>query len=227
MSKAEGVRQMFDAIAPRYDLMNRVMTMGQDQRWRKFVVRTADAPGHGKVLDLACGTGDIAALWRKLHPAALVIGGDFSLQMLKEAKRRFIGKNIHWQAADGNCLPFADNTFDAVTFGYLLRNVDDSQAVLSEIRRVLKPGGRAVSLDTTPPGKSFFTPFVQGYLRFIIPLLGRCIAKDESAYAYLTGSTMGFYSAEELAHVFSLAGFGDVGYRKFMMGSIAIHWGTK
>ena len=218
---------MFDAIAHRYDLMNRVMTMGQDQRWRKFVVKMAGDPGDGWTLDLATGTGDIAALMAATHPAARGVGGDFSLNMLTEAGRRFAGRRIAWHACDANHLPFGDDTFRSVTFGYLLRNVDEAGRVLREVCRVLRPGGRVVCLDTTPPAKNLLYPFIRGYLRWGIPALGKLIADDEAAYAYLTGSTMEFHSAEALAELFAASGLVEVGYRKFMCGTIGVHWGEK
>jgi len=227
LSKGPGVQKMFDAIAGRYDLMNRVMTMGQDQKWRRFVVKMAGDPGVGLTLDLATGTGDIGALMTDTHPQAKVVGGDFSLNMLTEAKKRFSDKQISWQACDANMLPFADDIFQSVTFGYLLRNVDDALRVLIEVRRVLKPGGKVVCLDTTPPTKNLLYPFVRFYFRFGIPILGKLIADDEAAYAYLTGSTMDFHNAEELAGLFSKAGFINVGYKKFMLGTIGVHWGEK
>ena len=227
MSKGEGVRRMFDAIAGRYDLMNRMMTFGQDQRWRRFVVATANLPEGGAVLDLATGTGDIAALLALNSPSARVVGGDFSLGMLDQAKARFPGGNISWHACDANLLPFGDETFAAVTFGYLLRNVDDSTRVLREVFRVLRPGGRVVCLDTTPPARNLLYPVVRLYLRFAIPLLGRLLADDKAAYAYLTGSTMAFHDAETLAELFVGAGFAGVGFKKFMLGTVAVHWGEK
>ncbi|MFH0784597.1 MAG: ubiquinone/menaquinone biosynthesis methyltransferase [Pseudomonadota bacterium] len=227
MNKGPGVQKMFDDIAGRYDLMNRVMTLGQDQQWRRFVVKVAGNPGNGRTLDLATGTGDIAALMSATHPQARVVGGDFSLNMLKEAKRRFADKDIFWHACDANCLPFADGSFASVTFGYLLRNVDDAGLVLREVYRVLKPGGIVVCLDTTPPKKNLLYPLVRFYFRFGIPILGRLLADDEAAYAYLTGSTMDFHSAEALAGLFASAGFSNVGYKKFMLGTIGVHWGEK
>ncbi len=218
---------MFDDIAPNYDLMNRVMTMGQDQGWRRFVVKKAGDPGSGRVLDLATGTGDIAALMEKQYPGGHHLGADFSLNMLREARKRFADQLIEWQASDANNLPYKDNSFESVTFGYLLRNVDDSLVVLQEIYRVLKPGGRGVCLDTTPPAKNILYPFIRFYFRFGIPLLGRFIASDEAAYSYLTGSTMGFHKADELASIFEEAGFTGVEYKNFMMGTIGIHWGQK
>ncbi len=227
MSKGPGVRKMFDAIASRYDLMNRVMTMGQDQKWRQYVVNKAGDPSHGYVLDLATGTGDIAALSRRLYPGASVLGADFSQNMLREAQKRFADEDIQWQVCDANQLPFVNNTFESVTFGYLLRNVDDSVAVLKEVHRVLRNGGRVVCLDTTPPEKNILYPLVQGYFRFGIPFLGKLIAKDEAAYSYLTGSTLGFHTADELVECFRAAGFQKVAYKKFMMGTIGVHWGEK
>jgi demethylmenaquinone methyltransferase / 2-methoxy-6-polyprenyl-1,4-benzoquinol methylase len=225
--KGEGVRRMFDAIASRYDLMNRVMTLGQDQGWRRFVVAQARPPQAGVILDLATGTGDIAALFAKTHPENRVVGGDFSLKMLEQAKRRFAGYSVAWHACDANVLPFAGDTFAAVTFGYLLRNVDESAHVLREVHRVLQPGGRVVCLDTTPPARNLLYPLVRFYLRFGIPLLGRLLADDRAAYAYLTGSTMDFHDADTLAALFRSAGFTGVGYEKFMLGTIAVHWGGK
>ena len=227
MSKGEGVRRMFDAIAGRYDVMNRVMTFGQDQRWRRYVVTTARVAEEGAALDLATGTGDIAALLAETYPALQVVGGDFSLKMLEQAKRRFSGTLVSWHACDANELPFADGTFAAVTFGYLLRNVDEPERVLREVFRVLRPGCRVVCLDTTPPARNLLYPLVRLYLRFGIPLLGRLLADDKAAYAYLTGSTMAFHDAETLSRLFGNAGFTNVGYQKFMLGTIAVHWGEK
>lgn len=227
MSKGPGVQRMFDDIARRYDLMNRVMTLGRDQHWRRFVVNKAGNVKNGSVLDLASGTGDIAALFGETVSDALVIGADFSLNMLGEAKRRFTDQTICWQACDANHLPYLDNVFNAVTFGYLLRNVDDSLAVLKEVWRVLAPGGKIVCLDTTPPEKNILYPFIKLYFRYGIPLLGSMVARDKSAYAYLTGSTMDFHDAESLADLFRQAGFRQVNYEKFMLGTIGIHWGTK
>lgn len=227
MSKGPGVEKMFDAIADRYDLMNRVMTFGQDRRWREFVVERGGDVANGWVLDLACGTGDISQLFKRSNPAAHVIGGDFSRNMLTCAQRRLGCRDYYWQACDANCLPYGGDVFNAVIFGYLLRNVDDSLTVLKEVYRVLAEGGRVVCLDTTPPAKNLLYPFVRLYLAFVIPLLGKMIARDQSAYAYLTDSTMDFHEADCLADMFKKAGFKRVDYKKFMFGTIAVHWGVK
>jgi len=218
---------MFDAIADRYDLMNKVMTFGQDRHWRQFVVDKGGDPGAGWVLDLACGTGEISSQFQQCNPRAGVIGADFSSNMLARAAQRFAGTDICWHACDANRLPYDNDVFQAVSFGYLLRNVDDSLAVLKEVYRVLSEGGRIVCLDTTPPAKNLFYPFIRLYLAVVIPLLGKLIARDQSAYAYLTGSTMVFHDAPDLAELFRKAGFRQVAFKRFMFGTIAVHWGIK
>jgi demethylmenaquinone methyltransferase/2-methoxy-6-polyprenyl-1,4-benzoquinol methylase len=218
---------MFDTIADRYDLMNKVMTLGQDERWRTFVVDQCGAVEGGWLLDLACGTGEIAVQLKKRNPRSRVVGADFSRNMLARAARNFDVAGIDWQACDANQLPYRDSTFEAVSFGYLLRNVDDCLAVLKEVYRVLAVGGRAVCLDTTPPAKNLLYPFIRLYLAVVIPLLGKLIARDQSAYAYLTGSTMDFHDAGTLTDLFGQAGFKNVSHKKFMFGTIAVHWGIK
>ncbi len=227
MSKGPGVEKMFDAIAGRYDLMNRVMTFGQDRHWREFVVDKAGPVGNGWVLDLACGTGEISALFKRRNASARVIGSDFSGNMLNHARQRLGSRDFYWQACDANELPYRSGVFEAVSFGYLLRNADDSLSVLKEVHRVLAEGGRVVCLDTTPPAKNLLYPCIRIYLAAVIPLLGRVIARDQSAYAYLTGSTMDFHDADSLAEIFREAGFRTVAYKKFMLGTIAVHWGVK
>ena len=218
---------MFDAIADRYDLMNKVMTFGQDRRWREFVADCGGKIGSEWVLDLACGTGEIAAQFKTSNPEARVIGADFSRNMLARASQDLSAATIRFQACDANQLPYRDGVFQAVSFGYLLRNVDDSLNVLREVFRVLSTGGRVICLDTTPPARNLLYPFIRIYLAVVIPLLGRLIARDQSAYAYLTGSTMDFHDAETLAGLFREAGFSEVSFKKFMFGTIAVHWGRK
>ena len=218
---------MFDAIADRYDLMNRVMTFGQDRRWKDFVVNCGGEIVDGWVLDLACGTGEIAARFRRSNLEARIVGADFSRNMLIRAQQVLSADSICFQACDANHLPYRDRVFRVVSFGYLLRNVDDSLIVLKEVYRVLSTGGRVICLDTTPPARNLLYPFIRLYLAVVIPLLGRLIARDQSAYAYLTGSTMEFHDADTLARLFEEAGFNQVSYKKFMFGTIAVHWGTK
>ena len=221
---------MFDRSAARYNLMNRVISGGQDQRWRRFVIELADLPADGALLDLATGTGDIAFEALKRQPNARVYGADFSLQMMLAGRRDAkYGERVRWTGADAMQLPYADAAFDAVVSGYLMRNVADISRTLAEQRRVLKPGGRIVMLDTSPPPPSLLQPFILLHLRYGIPLLGRLIAGRSAAdaYRYLPQSTQAFQTPRALAEMVREAGFDDVAYRTFMFGAMAAHWGRK
>ena len=221
------VRAMFDRIAGRYQLMNALMTFGRDRAWRRAVVLAAALPAGGRLLDLASGTGDIALEALRLVAGVRVTAADFSLEMIRIGRRRPGGDRIAWCAADALSLPFADAGFDAVTSGYLLRNVADRVGAFREQARVVRPGGRVVCLDTSPPPASPLRPIVRLYLRRIIPLLGRLIAGDRSAYAYLSASTEGFKAPDELAAIMREAGLIGVRYRRFMAGTIAVHVGMR
>jgi len=224
---ARYVQEMFGRIAARYDLMNRLMTFGQDQRWRRFVVQQARLPRGGWLLDIATGTGDIALEARRQTPDLRVVAADFALPMMRVGQRRAGADALAWQAADTLRLPYADEAFDAVTSGYLFRNVTDIPGALREQMRVLRPGGRLVTLDTTPPPNGILRPLIQVHLRTIIPALGRVVSGQADAYRYLPESTLGFKSAEELADLMRAAGLVEVGFRRFMLGTMAVHWGTR
>ena len=226
-SRSGKIQTMFDRLAPRYDFMNRVMTFGQDQRWRRYVLERSALPPEGDLLDLAAGTGDIAFLAKRKFPKCRVVAGDFSLGMLAQGKARPGGEAIHWIACDALKLPFADQSFDAVTFGYLLRNVTDIDQALREIYRVLRPGGTAVCLDTTPPPPGLMAPFINFYLKHGLPLLGRVLAGNAASYAYLSNSTLGFQTPERLAEIFAQNGFHNTEFRRFMLKTIAVHWASK
>lgn len=225
--KSAYVQDMFGRIAERYNLMNRLMTAGQDQRWRKYVVRQANIPANGAVLDLATGTGDIAFEVLNQVPDAQVVGADFALPMMVVGQRA--GRRVQWCGADALNLPFAGQQFDAVVSGYLLRNVSDIRQTLREQLRVLKPGGWMVILDSSPPPANGLRPFIQLYLRYGIPLLGRLVGGKQAAdaYRYLPESTQAFKTPDELAALMREAGLQRVGYRTFMFGTIAVHRGQK
>ena len=228
--RAEYVRGMFDRIAGRYNLMNRMMTGGQDGRWRRFAVEQARLPNEGALLDLATGTGDIAFEALKKRPAAQVHGADFALRMMQVGRRqKSYGERVVWTGADAMRLPYADESFDAVVSGYLMRNVMDIPQALAEQRRVLKPGGRIVILDTSPPPKNPLRPLIMLHLKYGIPLLGRLLAGKSAsdAYRYLPESTQAFKTPHELAALVAGAGFCDVRFRTFMFGAMAVHWGIK
>ncbi len=228
--RAEYVQQMFDRIAGRYDLINRVISGGQDQKWRRFAVEMAGLPAGGSLLDLATGTGDIAFEALKKMPSAQVIGADFALEMMRVGKHREPnGAKVAWTGADALRLPYADASFDGVVSGYLMRNVVNIEQALAEQWRVLKPGGRIVILDTTPPPDNLLAPVIMLHLKFGIPLVGRLIAGSaaEDAYRYLPESTKAFKTADELADLVAAAGFRDVQFKKFMFGTMAVHWAVK
>lgn len=227
--RADYVRNMFDRVAGRYNIMNRLMTGWQDIRWRKFVMQLAQLPAQGRLLDLATGTGDIGFEALRTVPDAHVIGADFSLGMMLVGKALPMGKQMDWVGADALQLPFPDNTFDAVTSGFLVRNVIDIPRTLREQLRVLKPGGRIVILDSSPPPPSLVRPFIEIHLRYVIPTLGRLIGGKNvaDAYQYLPSSTQAFKTPAELAALMGDAGIQDVQYKTFMFGTIAVHWGNK
>ena len=231
--QARNIQGLFTRIASRYDLMNRLMTFGQDQRWRREVIRrAAPAPG-ARLLDLGTGTGDLARAALRQFPAARLTAVDFTVEMLRLGKRR--DARPAWISADAACLPFPPQTFDAAVSGFLVRNVPDVPGVLREQRRVLKPGGRIVILDTTRPRPGIFAPLVWLHLHLVIPLLARMVVRHgkdygcafDNHYHYLRISTENFLPAEALAIHMEMSGFREVGFRRLMFGTVAIHWGVK
>jgi demethylmenaquinone methyltransferase/2-methoxy-6-polyprenyl-1,4-benzoquinol methylase len=225
--RARQVQDMFTRVAHRYDLMNRLMTAGQDMRWRWEVIRRAGLPARGRLLDLGAGTGDLARLGQRQRPGCRVTAADFTLEMMRQGRKDPRSAELLWSAADALNLPFAGETYDAVVSGFLLRNVADVPRSLEEQRRVLKPGGRLVALDTTRPRPSLFSPLVWLHLHVVIPALGAWLAGQPQAYRYLPESTEQFLSAEQLAAAMQVAGFRKVGYCLYMAGTVAIHWGEK
>jgi demethylmenaquinone methyltransferase/2-methoxy-6-polyprenyl-1,4-benzoquinol methylase len=215
---------MFAQIARRYDLMNRLMTGGQDVRWRKQVIQLARLQPDSSLLDLGTGTGDLAREALAQFPQARVIAADFTLEMMRVGQKRGA---LNFSSADALRLPFNASSFDAVVSGFLMRNVIDLQKALQEQYRVLKNGGRIVILDTTRPKKNLLSPFIWLHMHFIIPTLGGLLTGVKEAYGYLPETTEGFVTAEEMAARMAAVGFKKVNYQRFMFGTIAIHWGEK
>jgi demethylmenaquinone methyltransferase/2-methoxy-6-polyprenyl-1,4-benzoquinol methylase len=219
------VQNLFTRIAGKYDLMNRLMTLGQDVRWRNEVVRLAKLTKDSHLLDLGSGTGDLARAAQQFCPAEKIVAADFTFEMMRAG--RLSTDEFNWANADALAIPFASESFTAVVSGYLMRNVIDRDLALQEQKRVLKPGGRIVILDTTRPRKNIFSPFIWIHLHIIIPLLGTLLSGHSDAYTYLPDSTEEFMSGEELLEKMDQAGFTNTGFRRFMFGTMAIHWGQK
>ena len=222
--RAKYVQGMFTRIAKRYDLMNRLMTGGQDIRWRKRVIELARLDDTASLLDLGTGTGDLAREALSSFPNARVTAADFTLEMMRVGQK---ASPLNFSTADALRLPFGNQSFDAVISGFLMRNVIDLQKALDEQYRVLKNGGRIVILDTTRPKKNILSPFIWLHMHFVIPTLGGLLTGSRDAYRYLPETTEGFVTAEDLAERMAKAGFQKVGFQRFMFGTIAIHWGEK
>ncbi|MFZ5819990.1 MAG: ubiquinone/menaquinone biosynthesis methyltransferase [Chloroflexota bacterium] len=218
------VQTMFTRIAHRYDLMNRLMTGGQDVRWRKIVIQQAGLGSGARLLDLGAGTGDLAREALRQQPNAKVVAGDFTLEMMRAGQSH---GRLDWAATDALRLPFEDNTFDAIASGFLMRNVGDLQQALKEQHRALKPGGRIVMLDTTKPQRNLLSPFIWLHMHVVIPFVGGLLSGFKDAYHYLPDSTEGFVTAEEMAVRMAAVGFRKINFQRLMFGTIAIHWGAK
>ena len=216
---AEGVQRMFDRIAPVYDAMNRVMTAGLDRRWRTATIRATVRPGD-RVLDACCGTGDLA-LEARAAGAGGVVGVDFSDGMLERARRK--APDLEWIQGDVLALPFGDASFDAAVVGFGVRNVEDLEAGLRELRRVLRPGGRLGILEITTP-RGLLAPFYRVWFDRIVPLLGRLLPGGD-AYTYLPASVRRFPGPEELVALLETCGFGSVEFRLFAGSIVALHTG--
>lgn len=217
--KPADVSKMFDAVAGRYDAMNRVMTFGLEPRWRRHVVRTvAPAPGM-KILDLAAGTG--ASTTAFARAGAATVACDFSAGMLQEGRRRH--PELTFVAGDALQLPFADDSFDVVTISFGLRNVASVEQALRELVRVTRPGGRLVVLETATPPARLVRSTNRIYSGRVMPRLARLFSSDPSSYAYLAESAADWFTQPELAAAMRDAGWEQVAWRDLMLGVVAIH----
>lgn len=230
LGKKEQVAKMFDTISGGYDGMNRMISFGIDVKWRKKVLKLVTAKNPDSILDIATGTGDLAILMSKTS-ASSIIGIDISEGMLevgrKKVKSHKLSDRIALQLADSENLPFEENSFDAITVGFGIRNFESLEKGLSEILRVLKPGGIFVILETSVPEK---TPFKQGYTLYtkrIMPLLGRLFSKDDSAYAYLSESASVFPYGEKLNNILRKIGFINVVSAPQTFGVATIYTASK
>ncbi len=227
--KGAFVREMFAQIAPRYDAANRVISAGLDEGWRKRAIALLRAPAGARVVDLCCGTGDLVFHLLRTDPSLHVVGVDFCKPMIAAAqqrKQREARGDVSFVEANVMALPFSDRSFDGATMGFSMRNVVDIDATLREIRRVLRPGSRFVSLDMSKAPNRIWKACFDLYFYKIVPLLGAAIAGSRAAYTYLPQSLTHHPNAEALRERFAAAGFSDAGFLRLMGGAIAIHYGT-
>jgi len=230
--KAKRVRGVFDSVAGNYDLMNDLMSMGVHRLWKRFAVELAGVRSGQKILDLASGTGDLAARFSGLvGPEGLVVMSDINAAMLNEGRSRMVDDghigNIQYSQINAEQIPFPDNTFDCITIGFGLRNVTDKQAALNSMYRALKPGGRLLVLEFSHPTTRPLQSVYDLYSFKLLPLMGKLVAKDEESYRYLAESIRMHPDQESLKEMFVSAGFEDCDYHNLTGGIVAVHRGFK
>ncbi|EDM43783.1 ubiquinone/menaquinone biosynthesis methyltransferase [unidentified eubacterium SCB49] len=230
-SKKEQVEEMFDNISGNYDGLNRVISMGIDQKWRKKVIDLITSKQPKSYLDIATGTGDLALQFAERLPDTKIVGLDLSEGMLSMARKKVEGTSLQQQIdfikGDSEALPFSDNSFEAITVSFGIRNFQNLEKGLSEILRVLAPGGIFVILETSVPTKF---PFKQGYgvySKAILPLIGKIFSKDKVAYRYLSESASVFPFGEKLNNILQKIGFKQVEHKPQTLGVATIYSATK
>jgi demethylmenaquinone methyltransferase / 2-methoxy-6-polyprenyl-1,4-benzoquinol methylase len=230
--RAERVQEMFNSIAPRYDLVNSLMTLGLDKSWRRFTAHRSGLKPGGCGLDLCCGTAMLTMeLASAVSPSGIVAGLDFSEKMLvvamKNLERFALKDNVRLIRGQAGELPFRDNTFDCATIGWGLRSLPDIPAGLREMARVVKPGGKVVSLDVAQPGIPGFRYLYWLYFKRIIPVMGKCWTQNREAYQYLYSSARAFPHPEELAWMFRQTALVETGFHNLAGGIVAVVEGKK
>lgn len=229
--KSEQVEQMFDNIAPAYDQLNHTLSLGIDKSWRRKAIDWLKPYRPQRIMDVATGTGDFAILaCRELQPEHLV-GTDISEGMMnvgrEKVKKAGLSGKISFAREDCTSLSFADHSFDAITVAFGIRNFDDLDKGLSEMCRVLKPGGHLVILELTTPERFPMKQLFAVYSRLVIPTLGKLFSKDNSAYTYLPQTIKAFPQGEVMRGVISRAGFGEVRFRRLTFGICTLYTATK
>ncbi|WP_264668753.1 demethylmenaquinone methyltransferase [Arthrobacter sp. VKM Ac-2550] len=221
--RPDEVAAMFDEVAPKYDVVNDVLSMGQTRRWRRIVVDAVGAERGQRVLDLAAGTGTSSEPYADagIH----VVACDFSLGMLQVGKRR--RPDIDFVAGDATSLPFADNSFDAVTISFGLRNVNEPRKALQEMLRVTKPGGRLVIAEFSSPTLPVWRTMYTEYLMRMLPAIASKISSNPDSYIYLAESIRAWPNQNELAQWIAEEGWQDVAYRNLTGGIVAVHRARK
>ena len=226
--RAPKVREMFSRLAERYDLVNDVMSFGMHRKWKRETVRLAlhGPNGGARLLDLCCGTGDMSFYAEEIGTRR-VVGADFTIPMLSVGRRRARagGRRTIFVAADALSLPFRDESFDAITVGYGLRNIADPRAALAEMRRVLAPGGRAVVLDFGKPDNPIARGLYIGYLRTMMPAVGLVFHGDHETYSYIPDSLVRFPAQRGVEEMMQDVGFVNVRYENRLLGTMGLNVG--
>jgi demethylmenaquinone methyltransferase/2-methoxy-6-polyprenyl-1,4-benzoquinol methylase len=223
---------MFNSIAPRYDLLNRLLSLRQDVYWRKKMISALALPDNGKVLDMACGTGDVMLeIYRQKGRGLTIIGSDFSPAMLQLARQKTSGRAIADTAAliAGNALhmPFKPTCFDAVTIAFGIRNIADKKSALTAFYNGLKKGGRLAVLELTTPPKGLFLSLYLFYFKRILPIIGWLVSGNPQAYHYLPESVLHFPESKDFAGMMKAAGFRNIRWRRLTIGIVTLYLGEK
>lgn len=228
-TKKEQVREMFDNIAPRYDLLNHLLSLGIDRSWRSKLVAMAAQSKPKSILDVATGTGDLAIALARRCPQARVTAIDLSPEMLEVGRRKVAkrGLSIEMLVSDAEQIPLPDNSFDTVTAAFGVRNFENPLVGLKQMCRVLKRGGEIYVLEFSTPRHGLFAALYKFYFHNLLPLVGRAISKEKRAYSYLPESVEAFACGEQFLQLLADAGFSQGSYRELMGGIATIYRGIK
>lgn len=230
-SKKEQIAEMFDRIAFRYDFLNRFLSAGIDKRWRRKAIRELRKLQPAMVLDVATGTADVAIMTHRLLKPRKIIGIDISEKMLDIGRQKInklqLNESIELQKGDSEAINFPDNTFDAITVAFGVRNFEQLDKGLAEMFRVLKPGGKAVILEFSQPKDPAFKRLYNLYMNIIAPGAGKWLSKNQDAYQYLHESVKAFPEGEKFLHILQQAGFSETTLKRLSLGICTIYCGRK
>lgn len=229
--KSQRVRQMFNRIAARYDLLNHLLSAGSDFYWRRAALKLLAADPGSRILDVCAGTGDLALAIRRRNPGpGVVVGVDLAMAMMRIGQAKTAGfarDAVRYVCGNAESLPFRPDTFDGAIVAFGVRNFADIPAGLDSVREVIRPGAHLVVLELSQPLTPILKQFYQLYFRYLVPRVGGLISGDADAYRYLHTSVMGFPERERFLQLMTKAGFQDVGYRDLSLGIATLFWGEK